>query len=77
MKIRPLQHHCHWEEKIRPSAKSDLLRCLELCGKQLLQSPKVDAIILNGAAVVHMLHPEMTRTFQDYTHTCLGCVYGR
>jgi len=52
--------------KIRPSAKSDLL---ELCEKQLLQAPNVDAIILDGAAVVHMLHPGMARTFQDYADT--------
>ena len=52
--------------KIRPSARSDLLHCLELHEKQLLQAPNVDAIFLDGAAVVHMLHPETTKTFQDY-----------
>ena len=60
------------EGKIRPSAKSDLLHCLELCEKQLLQAPKVDAIILDGAAVVHMLHPGTARTFQDYADTVFG-----
>ena len=58
--------------KIRPSAKSDLLHCLELCEKQLLQAPNVDAIILDGAAAVHMLHPGTARTFQDYADTVFG-----
>ena len=58
--------------KIRPSAKSDLLHCLELCEKQLLHAPNVDAIILDGATVVHMLHPGMARTFQDYADTVFG-----
>ena len=58
--------------KIRPSAKSDLLHCIELCEKQLLQAPNVDAIILDGAAVVHMLHPGTARAFQDYADTVFG-----
>ena len=57
------------EGKIKPSEKSDLLHCLELCEKQLLQAPNVDAIILDAATVVHMLHPGMARTFQDYADT--------
>ena len=52
--------------KIRPSAKSDLLHCLELHEKQLLQVPNVYAVFLDGAAVVHMLHPGTARAFQDY-----------
>ena len=38
----------------------------------MLQAPKVDAIILDGAAVVHMLHPGTARTFQDYADTVFG-----
>jgi len=49
----------------RPSTKSDLLHSLELCEKQLLQAPNIDTIILDGSAVVHMLHPRTARTFQD------------
>ena len=55
--------------KIRPSTKSDLFHCLELCEKQLLQAPNIGAIILDGAAVVHMLHHGTARTFQDYADT--------
>ena len=57
--------------KIKPSAKSDL-HCLELCEKQLLHVPNVDAIILDGATVVHMLHPGTARTIQDYADTVFG-----
>ena len=52
--------------KIRPGAKSDLLHCFELHEKRLLQAPDVDAIFLDGVVVVHMLHPGIARTFQDY-----------
>ena len=45
------------------SLGSDLLHCLELHEKQLLQSSDVDAIFLDNAAVVHMMHPGTTRTF--------------
>ena len=57
--------------KIRPSAKSDLLHCLELCEKQLLHTSNVDAITLDGA-VVHMLHTGTSRTFQYYADTVFG-----
>ena len=39
---------------------------LELHEKQFLQAPNVDAIFLDGAAVVNMLNPGTARTFQDY-----------
>ena len=38
----------------------------------MLHAPNVDAIILDGAAVVHMLHPGTARTFQDYADTVFG-----
>jgi len=68
MKIRPLHHHCHWKEKLY-LMQSDLPHCLELSEKQLLQAPNVDAIILDGAAIVH---PGIVRTFQDYADTVFG-----
>ena len=46
--------------KIRPSAKSDLLHCLGLKEKQLLQAPVVNAKFLHGATVVQMLNPGLT-----------------
>ena len=46
--------------------KSDLLHCLELEEKQLLHAPNVDAIFLDGAAVVQMLNPGGAKTFQEY-----------
>ena len=39
---------------------------LELSERQLLQAPNADVIVLDGAAVAHMLRPGMTITFQDY-----------
>jgi len=53
--------------KLRQSAKSDLLHCLELEEKQLLHAPNVDAIFLDGAAVVQMLNPGGAKTFQEYS----------
>jgi len=50
--------------KIRPSTKSDLLHCLELHEKQFLQAPNVDAIILDGATVVHMFNPGLFKIMQ-------------
>ena len=60
------------EGKIRPSAKSDLLHCLELCEKQLLHAPNIDAIILDDAAVVHMERQELFKIMQTQ---CLVHIY--
>ena len=49
--------------------KADLLRCLE---SDLLEdnvnnrAPILDATILDGAAMVQMLNPKASRTFQEY-----------
>ena len=50
--------------KIRSTTKSDLLQCFDLKEKQYL--PPVDAKFLDGAAVVQMLPPGLSKTFQDY-----------
>ena len=34
--------------------------------------PKVDVIILDGAVVVHMLHPGTAKPFQEYAHFVFG-----
>ena len=63
--------------KIRPNTKSDL-HCLELHEKQLLQAPNVDAIFLDGAAVVHILHSGTARTFQDYADMVFSsCIFSQ
>ena len=35
-------------------------------------TPEVDAIILDGAVVVHMLHPGTAKTFQEYADFVFG-----
>ena len=53
--------------KQRIGTKADLLHCFESCVASKPQStPEVDAIILDGAVVVHMLHPGTSKTFQEY-----------
>jgi len=63
LKTTALHHH------YQPVANSDkvLLHCLELEEKQLLHAPNVDAIFLDGAAVVQMLNPGGAKTFQEYS----------
>ena len=49
--------------------KTDLLHCFDFYVASKPQStPEVDAIIFNGAVVVHMLHPYTAKTFQEYAH---------
>ena len=54
---------------MRLGVKADLLSCLE---SDLLENnannsaPVADATILDGAAVVQMLNPRTSRTFQEY-----------
>ena len=58
LKTRQPRQLCQLEE--------DLLRCLE---SDLLKNnsvPVADATILDGAAVVQMLNPGTSRTFQEY-----------
>ena len=59
--------------KQRIGTRADLLHCFELCMVSKLQStPEVDAIILDGALVVHMLHPGTAKTFQEYADFVFG-----
>lgn len=53
--------------KLRFSAKSDLLPCLEkLCAKQRHILKDGFAVILDGAVVVQMLKPSCVKTFGEY-----------
>ena len=56
---------------MRHGNKAHLLKCLEPLAPRPQTSPEVDAKILDGAALVHMLEPKhaatvVTKTFQDY-----------
>ncbi|XP_034062878.1 uncharacterized protein LOC117540355 [Gymnodraco acuticeps] len=52
--------------KIRIGVKADLLRCLESDLLENSSVPMADATIFDGAAVVQMLNPGTSRTFQEY-----------
>ena len=51
---------------IRIGVKADLLRCLESDLLENSSVPMADATIFDGAAVVQMLNPGTSRTFQEY-----------
>lgn len=52
--------------QLRQGTKSDLLDCLEQCAPSGQDAPHVDVKIFDGAAVIHMLRPGGSRTFEDY-----------
>ena len=49
-------------------AKSDLLVCLEGLSEAQSVAPNVTNAIIDGAAVVQMLKPGATKTFQEYAN---------
>ena len=59
--------------KMRFGVKADLLRCLESNLLENNSAPVAQAIILDGAAVVQMLNPGTSRTFQEYGERVLIC----
>lgn len=52
--------------KMRSGVKADLLHCLESDSPEHNSAHVVDATILDGAAVVQMLNPGTSKTFQEY-----------
>lgn len=52
-------------EKMRTGQKSDLITCIEV--NTAFERPSVDAVVLDGAAIVNMLPPGKCTTFKDYT----------
>ena len=55
--------------KLRSGTNSDLLSCLEKSGPVQAQRPPVEALLLNGAAIVNMPKPGASKTFQEYSET--------
>ena len=51
--------------KLRAGTKSDLLSCFEKNGPAQAQRPSVEALLLDGAAIVNMLKPRASNTFQE------------
>ena len=54
--------------QLRQGTKSDLLDCLAKCAPTTQNNPQVDAKVLDGAAIVHMLKPRGCLTFKDYAN---------
>ena len=55
--------------KLRSGTKSDLLSCLEKNGPAQAQRPSLEALLLDGAAIVKMIKPGASKTFQEYSET--------
>ena len=55
--------------KIRHGTKSDLVACIErVKGVQYAtEAPSVDGVMLDGAALINMLVPGLSKTFQQYS----------
>ena len=47
----------HMKIKLRLGIKADILHCLEKKTTRPVNTPIVNAKLLNGAAIVHMLNP--------------------
>ena len=56
--------------KLRKCAKSDFIQCLSQEAEPAYEIPVVDALVIDGAALVHMNVPDVTsKTFVDYCDT--------
>ena len=54
---------------LRANNKSDIMACLDDFTTPVSDPPAVDTIILDGAAVVHLLDPRTAQSFSDYADT--------
>lgn len=52
--------------KLRHGTKADLLPFLTQHSTTIKEKPDTDAVLLDGAAIVNMLNPGASRTFQEY-----------
>ena len=53
--------------KLRQGTESDLLKCLDKIAESVANAPDVDMKVIDGAESVHMLNPDISMTFSDYT----------
>lgn len=58
--------------QLRGGTKADLVKCLADASSQTVEQPSVDAIILDGAVAVQMLHPKAVSTFEEYTDSVVA-----
>ncbi len=68
MRTRHVHHPFHNLDNYARAQKSDLVHCLETLVDAEEDTPEVEALLLDGAAVVHMLKPGAAKTFQSYAH---------
>ena len=54
---------------MRFGVKADLLHCLDSNPSEHNHAPVTDVIVIDGAAVVQMLNPGTSKTFQEYSDT--------
>ena len=52
--------------ELKPTVKSDLVECLEQLISPSQSVPHVDAKVLDGAVVIHLLKPRGSRTFKEF-----------
>ena len=53
--------------KMRSGQKSELIKCVQV--NTTLERPLVDAVVLDGTAIVNMLSPGKCKTFKEYAET--------
>jgi len=51
---------------LRTGSKADILECLSKVVPPVTDAPTVDAKVLDGSVIVHLLQPGATKTFQEY-----------
>ena len=52
---------------LKQAVKPDLVECLEKLVPPVKMSPHVDVKVLDGAVIVHLLKPQGSRTFEEYS----------
>ena len=63
---RPYPLALSQDGQLRFGTKADLLECFEQLVPSKNNDPQVTSVILNGAAIVHMLKPRHCKTFIEY-----------
>jgi hypothetical protein len=61
---------------LRSGKKSDILDCICFEASATDSCPSVDVLVLDGAAIVHMLMPGNARTFSDYVDSFISLIHG-
>ena len=77
-KLKPFLHQSHSLENCDPGSKSDLLMCFEQHCNAYEKEQNVDAIALNGAAILNTRKLGQFKAFKHYaTNVFLPCVRNR